>query len=260
MPPSASEAAARLTRRTSRWVARRTHTRPVPVPSTRAIVSLTFDDVIASACTEGARILAEHGVAGTYYVAGGLTGQVEEGKPTHERADLERLHADGHQLACHGWSHRPAPDLSPAELAAELRINAEMLASITGSSAALDYAFPLGAYGRTAKRICAEVRRSCRTTGGGLHRGTVDLALLGSHRLYGPDARRPAWEALLEELVTGPGGWAILNTHAVEEDPGPYGTRSDVLREVLRAAQDRGIEILPVGAVAAQLSGGLQAA
>ena len=40
----------------------------------RGVLSLSFDDIPASAWLEAGPILAEHGVKATYYVCGGLSG------------------------------------------------------------------------------------------------------------------------------------------------------------------------------------------
>ncbi|MCB8835211.1 polysaccharide deacetylase family protein, partial [Escherichia coli] len=46
------------------------------IPVSRPVVSFTFDDVPDTALTNGARILEDHGVRGTFYIAGSLEGQI----------------------------------------------------------------------------------------------------------------------------------------------------------------------------------------
>lgn len=242
---------ARLAGQGSRWLARHGLHDWLAISDGPPVLSITFDDVNASACTTGAAILERHGCLGTFYVAGGLTDKHEESRPMHSMAQLRALHGGGHQLGCHGWSHRRSTRLAAAQLRAELRRNSDFLHGITGGNEPLDYAYPFGDYGYSVKHACGGVRRSCRITGGGLHLGRADLRLLGSYRLYGPTLASAQWRAFLNGARRG--SWAVLNTHGVEADCGPYGATPEVLDEVIRYALGRGCVILPVGQAIAHL-------
>jgi len=95
-------------------------------PSAR-VVSFTFDDAPRSACLAGAAILERLGARGTFYIAGGLTDKIEEGRPCHSVDDLKALHQAGHELGCHGFSHQRYDQSSAKELNAELDRNARFL-------------------------------------------------------------------------------------------------------------------------------------
>lgn len=246
-----SRRVSRLAGQGSRWLARHGLHDWLPIHDGPAVLSITFDDVNASACTTGAEVLERHGCRGTFYVAGGLTDKEEESRPTHSVPQLQALHRGGHQLGCHGWSHRRSTHLPAAQLRAELQRNAEFLHGITGGTELLDFAYPFGDYGYSVKQICGRVRRSCRITGGGLHHGRADLRLLGSYRLYGPTLAAAQWRAFLDGARRG--SWAVLSTHGVEENCGPYGATPEVLDEVVRYALNRGCVILPVGQAIAHL-------
>ena|ERR1700738_3477530 len=69
------------------------------------MVSFTFDDIPKSAATTGARLLDEHGARGTFYVSGGVVGS---SSPNWEMTDADNilaLHARGHEIGCHTFSH-----------------------------------------------------------------------------------------------------------------------------------------------------------
>jgi polysaccharide deacetylase family protein (PEP-CTERM system associated) len=71
-------------------------------------------------------ILDEFGVKGTFFVLGWVA----------ERASgvLQRIVSDGHEIACHGYSHRPLNRMTPEEFRADLRQSKGILENITGHS------------------------------------------------------------------------------------------------------------------------------
>ena len=63
----------------SRFLARHIHTKTLPMRNERPLVTFTFDDVPASACSLGAPLLEQHGARGTFYVCGGGCGAESPG-------------------------------------------------------------------------------------------------------------------------------------------------------------------------------------
>ena len=225
-------------------------------PSAR-VVSFTFDDAPRSACLAGAAILERLGARGTFYIAGGLTDKIEEGRPCHSVDDLKALHQAGHELGCHGFSHQRYDQSSAKELNAELDRNARFLQQFGVNASELNFAYPFGAYSLGAKRVCGPRFVSSRITGNGLHRGTVDLSMLGSYRLYGSTVADSQWQAALAD--TAQGGWLIVNTHEVADDFGPYGCSPATLQAMAEQAQARGCEIMTVKAAIAHFRQALEA-
>ncbi|MEI2414842.1 polysaccharide deacetylase family protein [Orrella sp. JC864] len=221
----------------ARWLARR----PQPLRGSAPVLTVTFDDVIGSACEAGAEILHRHGALATYYVAGGLTGTLEDDRAVHSVDQLRRLHEQGHEIACHGWSHQRYTGLGAAELRADLARNRAFLAQVTGAAPS-NFAYPFGAHDLRTKRLCARHFDTCRILGGGFHRRQADLANLGSWRLYGHGRQAQAWEPALRGLAGG--GWAIFNTHGVEPDCGRYGCTPQDLEALLARARELGYLIL----------------
>ncbi len=72
------------------------------------ILSLTFDDVPDSALTEGAAILEAHRVRGTFYIAGGMLAMQMADWRMIDAQGVCELHARGHEIGCHSFSHRRA--------------------------------------------------------------------------------------------------------------------------------------------------------
>ena len=102
--------------------------RPATVQPARGVLSLSFDDIPASAWTEAGPILAQHGVKATYYVCGGLSGGRNLDLPQFEVEHLQALREAGHEVGCHTYEHVSTLTLSPAELDASLARNAAWVA------------------------------------------------------------------------------------------------------------------------------------
>lgn len=236
--------------RLSRWAARHTAKHTLQLTGKAGVVSFTFDDAPASACTQGAQVLDRHGVKGTFYVAGGLTDQLEEGKPCHSIAQLNTLLATGHELGCHSYSHIHCDTLSPTALTAELARNAAFLAALGVSPDTLNFAYPFGAYSLASKKLCAQRFRSSRITGGGPHIGSADLQALHTFRLY-EDTHANTGMTTFEDalaLTAQHKGWLIINTHDIDTAPSRYGYTPDKLDAAVTATLAAGCQILTVKA------------
>ena len=89
----------------SRFLARQSRVKMLTLGNVPPMVSFTFDDVPASACELGARILEQQGARGTFYVAGSVTA----GPGAPAPATIEQLRtvwANGHEIGCHTFSIR----------------------------------------------------------------------------------------------------------------------------------------------------------
>ena len=228
----------------SRYAARRILNKWLPLAGARPVVSVTFDDVLASAAHMGARILEEHGCRGTFYIAGALTSGQEEGRPAHTLQDILDLHARGHEIGSHGWAHIDYAQTPQAGIVADQNENLAFLRSRLGTQAGGNFAYPFGRYGLRAKFATAGAHGSCRILGGGVHHNRADLNLLGCHRFYGPGRQHSLWRTLLDSLR--PGDWLIVNTHEVEADCGAYGCTPADLAAFIEAALRHRCLILPV--------------
>src|SRR5262245_38852097 len=79
--------------------------RIVNVRPLRPVISFSFDDCPESAIRTGGAILKRYSLAGTYYTSLGLMGQESASGRMFQRADLDLVLEQGHELACHTFSH-----------------------------------------------------------------------------------------------------------------------------------------------------------
>jgi peptidoglycan/xylan/chitin deacetylase (PgdA/CDA1 family) len=228
-----------------RWLAARSQRRLQALCGPQGVVSFSFDDAPQTACRRGRGILEQHGCHGTWYVAGGLTDQLEEGRLCHSVADLKGLLLAGHHLGCHTFSHRLCNEMSSAEMAAELARNSLFLDELGVAADDRHFSFPLGAYDLASKRYAADHFAASRITGGGLQVGQVDLNGLQSERLYQGVISAAQVAALVQETAARK-GWLIFYAHDVEENPSQWGCTPALLEAAVRASLDAGCKVLSV--------------
>jgi len=235
-----------LVQRASRFLSRRMHRRLLPLRAPVGVVSFTFDDAPMTACIAGAALLEKLGVRGTYYIAGGLTDRMEEGMACHSESVLRALLAAGHQLGAHSHSHVHVDRLSAAARRDEFSRSSGFLSRLGLDPGSLDFAYPFGGVNLGAKRDAGRSYRSSRATGGGTHVGFADLNALKTHRLY---LSEPDGVPFADRLgvAASQKGWLVVNTHDVQESPGPVGCTPSGLSSAVRQALDSGCVVLPVG-------------
>lgn len=70
-------------------------------------------------------LLASHDVLATFFVLGWEAERCPE--------LVQSIHAQGHEVACHGYSHRPLYEMTPAEFRSELDRACDAISSVTGA-------------------------------------------------------------------------------------------------------------------------------
>ena len=231
--------------RLNRLLARLTPVRSVRLAGARPLASITFDDFPKSAWSRGGPILAQYRVRGTYYTAGGFCGRTVDGTVFYDAEDLQALAAAGHEIACHGFAHQPAPSLSPEALEADAARNAEFLKPFLNGGRAESYAFPYGAVSPRTKKFYAPRFSNVRGVHPGLNSGRADLALLNVVSL-----EKRCWDsaAIARAIIRArhDRAWMVFYTHDVSDDPSPYGSTPAMLSEALDRLTEARIEILPM--------------
>ena len=231
--------------RLNRLLARLTPVRSVRLAGGRPLGSITFDDFPKSAWSRGGPILDRHKVRGTYYTAGGFCGRTVEDTVFYDAEDLRALAATGHEIACHGFAHRPTPSLSSEALEADAARNAEFLKPFLNGGTAESYAFPYGAVSPRTKKFYAPRFTNVRGVHPGLNSGRADLALLNVVSM-----EKRCWDsAAIARAITRARhdrAWMVFYTHDVSDDPSPYGSTPAMLSEVLDRLAEARIEILPM--------------
>jgi peptidoglycan/xylan/chitin deacetylase (PgdA/CDA1 family) len=234
-----SEARARLSHR----MAMHLSIEPFQLRNEAPMASFTFDDVPKSAATVGAAILEDHGVLGTFYVIGSQVGTSSPLWAMVDRDDIVALHRNGHEIACHTFSHQRACDVDADTLSAEIEHNQRYLRAIDPSIQVENFAYPFG-YGSFArKRQLKTTFRSCRSIVPGVNSGLVDLQFLQAMPLIDRRIDRDGIERAFDE-AQGNNGWLIFYTHDVADQPSPYGCSPALLNEALEAAARRNIPVM----------------
>lgn len=226
-------------------------TRPAKVDWPGGVVSFTFDDFPRSAWINGGAILEQYGGRGTYYAAMGLAGTGSDLGPMFELDDLCAAHAHGHEIASHTYRHRDVSRLRRKDIADEIERNAVALAQALGDAPIVDFAYPFGGVSISAKSALGRRFASCRGTGRGLNRGTVDLADLFSTSLYAHDFDRDRLCRLIDDARAN-AAWLIFYTHDVADEPSPFGCTPAQFQSIVAYAAEN-MPILPVRDVLARL-------
>lgn len=229
--------------RASRFAARRLACRWLPLNKQKGVVSFTFDDVPASACHAGADILEAADARGSFYVCGQLTGGLEQGQLCHSTNDLQSLQARGHEIGCHTYSHTNCSNANLAQLRADWDKNQAFFAQYGVPNEG--FAFPFGAYDLGSKLAASRRFAYSRITGGGTQLQRADLHALRAQALYAQSFDREHIASLIQQTAEQ-GGWLILYTHEVIENPGPWGAAPELLSSVLQMTRQAGCAVLPV--------------
>ena len=231
--------AAKLRRRLTQY----TRARPALLRFDTPILSVCFDDFPQSAAFEGARILESHGGRGTFYASAGLA-QVEGAcGPGFASADLARLAAAGHEIACHTFAHRDCARLDAFKTLIDLAKNRDALAAMGHAAPLQALAYPYGETSTDLKASLPPRYRSARGILPGLNVGRVDLAQLRAFPLFGQDFDR-ARSSL--KRAARRRAWMIVFTHDVSPTPSPWGTRAKDLDAFLVQARGLGFQLLSV--------------
>lgn len=208
------------------------------------IVSFSFDDFPRSALTEGGRILKEAGWAGTYFAAGSFCGRTEGGIDYFTREDLLRAEEEGHEIACHTFSHlRLAGERAPAILD-DLARNAAFLHEHLPALRLSSFAYPYGDVRLPQKRLIAGQFPISRGIWPGLNAGRMDFGELKAVSLErGLDlAQIRDWL----DRAKRQNAWLIFFTHDVSMQPSDYGCTPAAFARIVALVAKAGIKVLPV--------------
>lgn len=234
-----------LRARVSNRLSRHFLTTPFAWPGKQPMVSFTFDDIPDSAANMGAPMLEEFGARGTFYVSCGLLGQWSGHWNGADADDIISLHAGGHEIACHTFSHRRTSDLDAAALAEEIELNRHFLEGLDSSIRLENFAHPYGIASIARKGQLAGNFRSARSILPGVNHGTIDLQFLRATPLVNQHLDNAGIERVFDETLRT-GGWLIFYSHDVTATPSPYGCTPKLMRRALDAAAQRKLPIVSV--------------
>lgn len=244
--PNSGSWPARLTVMASRFIARQSRSKLLSLGKSPPMVTFTFDDVPASACECGARILKRHGARGTFYVAGSGCGTASPGFP--KRASIEQLRTvwrNGHEIGCHTYSHPAVRYMSLDELSLEIDRNRTVLREIDSAVAVRNFAYPYGDLSVRTKRYFEGCFDTCRSGHPGINSGFADLGALDAWPLQNEILDQAKIAQLIAETVQRR-GWLIFFSHDVAEKPSKYGVSPDLLEYAVSTAEESGCVITTI--------------
>lgn len=221
------------------------NTSPAWMKNERPLVSFSFDDVAKSAAHSGARLLAEHGATGTFYVSGSLVGTQGDYWINADRDDIAELIRSGHEIGCHTHGHLSIANATPERIFAETRTNTRFLRTLEPNLKIDNFAYPFGRASLGLKKRLATRFHSSRGTRAEVNHGRIDLQLLSAFPLIDRKMTPRGIDRILDRAVQT-NGWAIFYTNDVALQPSPYGCSPALLAYALTAAEARGIECAPI--------------
>src|SRR5580693_3571859 len=207
----------------TRLLARNLPTKKLTMRNTRPLVSFTFDDAAATACTAGAALLEQFHARGTFYISGENCGKPSPTGRLATAEQLKALHANGHEIACHTYSHTPVVGIGRQALASDLDRNRFFLQGILGKTP-------------------------------GVNADVADLGVLKSNALEQASIGRQDVLHLIAETVRR-NGWLLFASHDVNDVPSQYGVRPELLTFALRSALAAGCRVVSVAQALRSLRG-----
>lgn len=229
----------RIKEKLNREIGKRMFCKNVQFPSDRKVVSFTFDDFPMSAIDNGALILEQAGMRGTFYASLGFFD--EDKFPTRKK--ITELLERGHEIGCHTYSHTHCGAVPLKQAEADCLKNINELQEITGKEIR-SFAFPFGEFSPASKKLAGKLYDTARMVQPGINRNTIDLSALYAVPVDmrgGIDSVKH-WMDNLEQF----GGWAICYTHAVCSDPTDYDSTEELLEEAVAICKAKRFEVMTV--------------
>jgi peptidoglycan/xylan/chitin deacetylase (PgdA/CDA1 family) len=245
LPRTEQSRPARALGKLSRFAARTVAAKTLKLTNERPLVSFTFDDAPASACTAGAALLEEYKARGTYYISAGGCGSAGFCGRLATAEDLKALAAKGHEIGCHTYSHVAVARVGRQKLAAEISRNGAFLHGVQSVSALYNFAYPYGEFSFATKFYLQRRFDSCRSLLPGVNIGSADLGALKSCELQNASIDRRGVAAIIADTVRH-NGWLIFTCHDVAAEPSRFGVSPDLLSFALATARGAGCHLTSV--------------
>jgi peptidoglycan/xylan/chitin deacetylase (PgdA/CDA1 family) len=218
--------------------------KPFALPIDAKIITFTFDDFLKTAGDIGAAVLEEYGTRGTFYLSLGCADHEDHQGRYFSAENVKTLHARGHEIACHSYSHLDAARVSSNKLLEDVRKNAQGVRALAGNDIRLqNFAYPYGNVTPHAKRIVRREYVSGRSVRPGINRRKIDLACLLAIEINDRPGTVEFCHNAVDD-VTLAGGWLIFFTHDIRQAPSDYGCTPDSFRTIVDHAAKSGATIL----------------
>jgi peptidoglycan/xylan/chitin deacetylase (PgdA/CDA1 family) len=211
-----------------------------PVGFNRPIVSLTFDDGIASQYSNGLPLLQKYNLPATFYIISGVLNQ--SGYMTN--AQVKNLYTAGEEIGSHTVTHPDLTTLSSAQLTSELANSQTSLQGIIGVPVK-DFAAP---YGMVNGSVTTQIKKYYQSERG-VEYGYNDKASFDAYDIKVQDVDINTTTAEVADWVKqaqATNTWLVLVYHAVDPNStaaGQYDVLPTQLDAQLAAIKNSGIAV-----------------
>jgi len=218
-------------------------------PLQRPLVSISFDDIWASAAEAGAAELDARGWKGSFYIAGNFarSGEAAHANPEQIRALIRQ----GHEIGSHSETHALMTSLNPDRLISELRDHRQYLEWLGAKPQGM--AYPFGDFDREVEIETQRFHAYARTSLTGLNDRHLDPYRLKILPVTAETttAELKRWADDAQRTST----WLILLFHDLNDTPGDYFYTSGLsqYREFLDYLAQRQLTVLPVAEALAEV-------
>lgn len=215
-----------------------------PQPLKRPLVSITFDDIYASAVDIGAKELDKRGWKGSFYVTGKFARYTD--RPEYANEDkVKELIQTGHELGSHSSTHPFMSQLNTSDMIFQSQNNFNYLKTLGQAPEGL--AYPFGDFSEDVETEVKRFYKYARTSLIGLNDRTADPYRLRILPITNSTTTLELfnWIDDAERSST----WLILLFHDLSdiEDENPYKTGVIQYRQVLDYLKTKEkIAVLPV--------------
>ncbi len=225
--------------------------KPIIAKQNKPIISFSFDDAPKSAIEIGASILDKNNIKGTFYLSGGHAGKIFENVSQYDEEDVLKLYKNGHEIACHTYSHPRLRGRTKEQIKQDLDKNLEFFRNILGdiNFELYNHAFPYGEFDETTREILAQRYITARGVLRGINHGIIDFSNLRTISIEKQKFSINDIKSVLDETKKN-NGWVLFFTHDISENCTPYGSTPQMLENVVEIAIQSGIEILTVNEAA----------
>lgn len=221
-----------------------------PAGLRRGIVSVTFDDGIASTYTDGLPILKKYGISSTQYIISGLLG--EPGTVTV--AQVQDYVRAGQEIGAHTVDHPDLTALTAAQVQAELANSKSTLEGITGPAGQSEVTTIAEPYGTYNASVLAQIGQSyvtARSTDVG-----YDTTSVNPLNVVVQDVDVSTSAGQVQSWISYAAAhryWLVLVYHAVDTTGSQYSTTPADLDVEMAAVRASGLAAEPISAAYAEI-------
>lgn len=221
------------------------------------IISFSFDDCPKSATTTGAQLLEANDIRASFYITGSHCDAEFENIPQYNKEDLKKLHDNGHEIACHSFSHPRLRGRKIDDIAADLEQNRQFVANCLGADNGFkfeSFAYPYGEFDIKSRNLAANHFQTARGVYRGVNKGIMDFANLRTTPLEKRRFSTSYLKSHIDDAIAN-NGWIIFFTHEVCDGCTDYGSTPAIMEETIAMVKNHGLEVLTVKDAANKILG-----